>query len=352
MRLRRVILVLGGLTLLGLIAGIVALAVFAAGDAKSPAEVALEDCQSLAGQERLTEALAECDRAIEEDDGLVAAYVQRASVNASLGRFQEAYDDADSAVRIDEESAPAYAARARARVGLGEYSLAKRDIDRAEEAGADTALEWITLAEAYRSLGRWRAAARHAGEACDLGLASACDFSPIPSRVEGFDILHQLALTQYDLPTLTSGFSGYHTASETRYRIPWGITNQFDDWGFQLSYSAYFFDPIGEAGLSDVYCEIWLMNDSSRTEEFFDDISSYYGDAGDEIDFQEVGEDFKAYLFEGFEGDAVAPSEVSQVVIFRRGPYIAFLTATFIGAADQVETGDLARTVDEKLTGE
>jgi tetratricopeptide (TPR) repeat protein len=99
----------------------------------------------------LEEALAECDRAIDEDDKFAAAYVQRAYTHVELGRFRDALEDASDAIKLNRDLTSAYLVRMRARLGLGQHNQAVQDVDDAAQGSLDPE-ETFALGEAY---GRW-----------------------------------------------------------------------------------------------------------------------------------------------------------------------------------------------------
>ena len=62
----------------------------------------------LRAQERLQEAIAEYDKAIELDPGFATAYLNRGNIFALLGQYQRALQDYDKAIRLDPQSFAAY----------------------------------------------------------------------------------------------------------------------------------------------------------------------------------------------------------------------------------------------------
>jgi tetratricopeptide (TPR) repeat protein len=355
MGLRRVSLALGAIALIGLVAGIVSLAVFAAGDGKSSEVRALERCRALADQGELEEALSDCDLAIDEDEGLVSAYVQRALIYIELDEYHEALDETRSAIKLDEDNASAWAVQARARLGLGQHDQAAEDAQRAADGSDLTADESFALAGTYRALGHWREAGMQAEEACDGGLETACDFSAIPTREEGLDLLHRWTLTEGDVPaSMVRGPAGYHSAAEESETAWAGYAAQPEEWGLLLAYTAVWYEPEASEGLLQVFSETWLLDGSTDLAEVLRDVSSAYwvfpSNADD--DFPDIGDESRAGIVEEPPESGWQVPTASYRVLFLTGPFLTFINATFAGEPDRDQVAELARTIDSKIRGD
>ena len=107
-----------------------------------------------AGLGRYDEAIADCDKAIQLQPDYAAAYNNRGNAKAGLGRYDEAIADYDKAIRLNPDYAAAYYNRGNAKAGLGRHDEAIADYDKAIRLNPDDAAAYNNRGSAKNNLGR------------------------------------------------------------------------------------------------------------------------------------------------------------------------------------------------------
>jgi tetratricopeptide (TPR) repeat protein len=93
---------------------------------------------------KYTEAMADCNKAIELDPKLSAAYDSRAQIHNRLGHYAEAIADCDKAIALNQKEAAAYNTR-----GYAYYKLGKTKIN-LRRAIADYDMAVQLMGNAYK----------------------------------------------------------------------------------------------------------------------------------------------------------------------------------------------------------
>ena len=89
-----------------------------------------------------SEAIAYCDRAIDQDRNYIEAYYERGRAKHYAGQYSSAISDLDKFINQNPDYAEAYGYRARAKFNLGRIDEAKSDAQIAEQL-ADEAGDWV-----------------------------------------------------------------------------------------------------------------------------------------------------------------------------------------------------------------
>lgn len=360
-RWRRFAVIAGIAVCLALGGAAIALAL-TGGEGTGAAERRTERCARLIEAGDLTAALEICSEAIELDPEVALPLAYRALIYVRLGRYQLALEDAEKALRLDSDLAIVHNARAQARLGLGQHREAAADAREALRLDADLADASLALAHAYRALGRVEDAAREAARACDLGLSAACEFSPVPTRDEAIEILPAISLTRSDLPAeMFLVDSALYSLEEEALRGFPGYRRQLQSWGFVLGHERLFASDAPDS-LLDVFVVVWLHESAEHSEEafvdgaFFSEGTGSPGEAEFLDDFPTLGDESEAFWVTApyplpFQGEAIESE--SYIVVIRRGPLLALLSATYRrGEASFAEFLDLAQTIAVRMEGE
>ncbi len=105
---------------------------FAAGEHIPPYSYLFE-CAAYEAQEKIEQALASCDKALEANPAYFDALWKRGQLHAASGDLQAAMSDYDSAIQDDQRWPWVYFLRAQARIELGQADEAQADLARALE---------------------------------------------------------------------------------------------------------------------------------------------------------------------------------------------------------------------------
>ena len=111
-------------------------------------------------QNKLTAALADCDRAIQLAPDQPDPYLNRGAALEGLGRWEEAISDYTQVLQIDPQDAPAYNNRGNAKAGLGHWAAALEDYQKAAELDPKFAFARVNAALVEFQLGNTTEAIR------------------------------------------------------------------------------------------------------------------------------------------------------------------------------------------------
>ncbi|WP_369235388.1 AAA family ATPase [Streptomyces sp. R21] len=114
------------------------------------------------------EALAEFDRALELNSGLVVAYVGRAMTRGDLDAYEEAIADLDRAVELEPERAMAHSTRGEYHRIQRRYDESIRDLDEAIRLDGTDNFAWASRGAAHAARGEFDAAVADLDRALEL----------------------------------------------------------------------------------------------------------------------------------------------------------------------------------------
>ena len=151
-------------------------AVLACGCGSVASEKAIENGAVLEKQGRLTEAMAEFDRAVELAPGNVNAYYYRALLHKKQGELDAALADYDKIIEIKPDYSDPYYGRGEIYEAKGQRDKALAEYNKALENNINHTLAYFKRAKVYQAKGEYRNALADAKKAKVLGAAVADSF--------------------------------------------------------------------------------------------------------------------------------------------------------------------------------
>ena len=126
----------------------------------------------LAYEGKFLMALNETDQALQINQNFTLAYVTRAGILNSLGRYNESIDASDRAIALNPNQSAAWNNRAFALIHLGRYAEGLDAADRATDLDPSLTEAWINKGTAQIALGRYQEALASSEEALLLDPSS------------------------------------------------------------------------------------------------------------------------------------------------------------------------------------
>ncbi len=150
-------------------------ALLVSGCGPSPSEKSLENGIILEKQNRLTEAMAEYQHAVEQDPNNMNAYYYRALLYQRQGKPDSALADYNKIIEIHPEYSDPYYGRGTIYDGKGQKDKAIAEYTKALENNVNNTVAYYKRSKAYAAQGEYRKALDDARKAKGLGAAVTDD---------------------------------------------------------------------------------------------------------------------------------------------------------------------------------